>query len=292
MERSGTHWVTALLNAHPEVSCFPTMPFHKETGEYSQEIGEVHFFNTLASLEPDTKNLFTRSLDNYLTKHQKLFADLVDYKDKVSKEELYKMFTKRYNEVCESQRQDKKIVGEATPAYVFHLDFIDRLYPGIKKLCIIRDPKDRIVSWHRSQVKKGNIKTMVISDQFALDYCQNRIKKEYESLLAYKNNVHCFTYEDLSNHGPETVKNILEYLEVKIDDQIIDKMIAEADFKKLNAKDSGKSGRVRGEESLKSHYRKGIVGDWKNCLTSDQAKMIDDTLADLQAKVFNKYNIK
>lgn len=91
-----------------------------------------------------------------------------------------------------------------------------------------------------------------------MDYCQNRIKKEYESLLAYSGTVHCFTYESLSSQGPKIIEEILNYLEVKIGSEIIDKMIAESDFKKLSAKDSGTAGRNRGEESLASHYRKGL----------------------------------
>ena len=189
LERSGTHWVSALLNAHAEIACFPSKPFIKESGEYSDELGEVHLFNTLASFEPNTEDKFTRPLENYLTKHQNLFTDLVHYKDEVDKKELYKIFIKRYNEVCESQRQGKKIVGESTQAYVFHLDFIDKFYPAIKKICIIRDPKDRIVSWHFNQIRKGRKVEQSISEEFIIDYCASRIKKEYEALLAYQGEI-------------------------------------------------------------------------------------------------------
>ena len=69
-------------------------------------------------------------------------------------------------------------------------------------------------------------------------------------------------------------------------------MINNASFQKLNAIDSGTIGRARGEESTKSHYRKGIIGDWKNHLTIEQAKLVDNMLINLRTKVFNKYNLR
>ena len=292
LERSGTHWVSALLNAHPEVACFPSKPFIKESGEYSDELGEVHLFNTLASFEPNTEGKFTRSIDNYISKHQNLFTDLVHYKDEVDKKELYKIFIKRYNEICDSQKKGKKLVGESTPAYIFHLDFIDQFYPEIKKICIIRDPKDRVVSWHFNQIRKKRKTEEYISDEFITDYCTQRIKKEYESLLAYQGEVHCLTYEFLSQQTVETIKKMLEYLSVKIDDKIVAQMIEEADFKKLTAKDSNSVGREKGQESINSYYRKGIVGDWQSHFSDRQINLVTDMLGDLQKEVFNKYNIK
>ena len=291
-ERSGTSWVAALLNNHPEVACFPAIAFRKESGEYSNDFGEIHFFNTLASLEPGNKDKFVRPISNYLTTHHKYFADLVPYEGEVSKKELYDKFIQRYNELCDSKRGTKKLVGESSPAYIFHLDFIDSFYSGIKKLCIIRDPKDKIVSWHFSNIRKGKKMEMAISDEFILDYYRKRITKEYGSLLAYKGKVHCFTYERLTNNPKEVISGILKYLEVRIDEEPIEDMINNASFQKLNAIDSGAIGRARGEESTKSHYRKGIIGDWKNHLTIEQAKLVDNMLINLRTKVFNKYNLR
>ena len=45
------------------------------------------------------------------------------------------------------KRQGKEIAGESTPAYIFYLKAIDSMYPIVKKFCILRDPKDRVVSY-------------------------------------------------------------------------------------------------------------------------------------------------
>lgn len=281
--------MTALLNAHPEISAFPFLPFHNEPGK--NKIGEMHLFDTLASLEPGNEDKFTRPFDDFLTKYNKIFADLVPYEKSVPRQELYRMFIERYSQYCNQMRGSKKLVGESTPAYVFYLDFIDSFYPGVKKICIIRDPKDRVVSWHFNQLRKGRKTEMTISAPFALDYCQTRIMKEYKSLLNYSGNIYCITYERLSSHSREVIEGLLKYLEVEFDDGIISHMIEDGSFKKLDARDSGGLGRERGEESLTSHYRKGIVGDWKNYFTKEQAEMVDNLLFDLQQKVFKKFNL-
>ncbi|MDP3994163.1 MAG: sulfotransferase domain-containing protein [Candidatus Doudnabacteria bacterium] len=290
LERSGTSWVSALLNSHPEIACIPPMPFRKESGEF-REIGEIHLFNTLASLEVGTTDKFTRPVANYKTTDIKIFADFADLEGKIPKEELYNTFIERYNELCESYRKGKKLVGESTPAYVFHLNFIDRFYPGIKKLCIIRDPKDKVVSWHFNLVRKGRKQEdEKISDEFIKEYCETRIAKEYQALLDYQGQIHCFTYEALTHNPRKVVSGVLRHLEVNDDIALTDQMVKEASFENLTAKDSGR-GRQQGEQSLKSHFRKGIIGDWKTHLTNTQIHYIEGETLQLRKEVFEKYRV-
>ena len=182
MERSGTIWTSATLNEHPEIASFPSLPFVISADV--QRAGEVHFFNTLASLEQDVEPAFIRPLSDYLTKYGKVFADLVPLAKTIPKEEFYKMMTQRYSDHCDRQRGSKKIVGESTPAYVFYLDFIDSFYPGIKKICSIREPKDKITSWHFSLLNKGKKTEKEITERFAMDYVEERIVKEYKALFS------------------------------------------------------------------------------------------------------------
>ena len=289
MERSGTHWVAGLLNAHPEIAAFPSLPFHPE-GD-GNKIGEVHFFNTLASLEGKGEEVYAKPISDWLTKYNGVFRDLVEDAGKLPKKEFYKKAVTRYSEYCDSQRGNKKIVGEGSPAYIFHLDFIDTLYPGIKKICSIRDPKDKIVSWYMSKmVRKGDVEVPNITSEFALDYLEKRIMKEYEALLNYGGGVHCVTYEKLNKNTAQSALGMVQHLGFDASPEILARMVADASFEKKTAEDSGHR-RKSGEEDVKSGLRKGVVGDWKNHISSDLASKIDERVRDLRQRVFEKYKV-
>lgn len=69
---------------------------------------------------------------------------------------------------------------------------------------------------------------------------------------------HWVKYEDVSSKTFETLKEILNYLEVPVDEHLIHEAIDNFTFDKL-------SGRQRGEEAPKNmSFRKGIVGDFRN----------------------------
>ena len=287
LQRSGSSWVTAFLSGHPEIICIPTL-YGEQTG-----VGEGHIFDNLAKIDEDGGKSCLHSFTHY---HDDFFAPLVPLIiNKVSKKELYDAFRERYNLWCDVQRKKtgKRLVGEKTTEYVFYLDLIDEFYPGIKKLCILRDPRDRIVSFHFHKLRRNQKKENKITDAYTKNYCQTRIKPEYEKLLAYSGNIHCFTYEQMTSDPKTTLRNILNYLEAKTSNEIIEAMIKEGSFESVTERDQiAKDGkRKRGQESLKSHYRKGIVEDWKNHLTKEQVAIIKQELSSLQKKVCKKYNL-
>ena len=280
--KAGTYWVTGLLNSHPEIDCIPSLPRGQDG------IEEGHIFDNLKKIEEDGGVKFAEITGRV---HQGFFADLVPFLFKLPRKEFYKLFMQRYNEYCTKYRT-KKILGEKTGEYLFSLDIIDEYYPEIKKLCILRDAKDRIVSWHFHQIRKGRIPESEKVSDVLMEYFVNRIKREYEALLNYPGKIHCFTYEDMTNNQKEIVKGILDYLEVDSNDEVIEKSIEGGSFKKRTSvsKESEKE-RERGEQSLTSHYRKGIVGDWKSHLTEKQVEYIREQLSELQEKVNEKFGL-
>ena len=287
MQRSGSVWLGAILNSHPDIACFPNVPFDQSPG--GNKIGDVDFFNILRGLEPG-EHKFTRPLERYRTMYNMVFADLVPLAETLPREEFYRVMQKRYSEYCDKIRGDKKIVGENTTDYVFHLDFIDHLYPGIPKICIIRDPKDKIVSWHFSLVNKGRRREKEVTEDFAMEYLKERIIPEYEALLAYNGKIYCITYEELVAEPERTITGMLRYLEMKISSEIIAYMIENASFEKQTARAEGAS-RKRGEEKSTSQIRKGVAGDWKNNMTKELADTIDAAVSDVRARVFKKYAV-
>lgn len=73
---------------------------------------------------------------------------------------------------------------------------------------------------------------------------------------------HWVRYEDVSMKPMETLKGILQYLEVKASNKLIQEAIDNFTFDKMAKRD-------KGEEATKSMpFRKGIVGDFRNKFTS------------------------
>jgi len=286
LQKSGTYWITALLNAHPDIRCLPDA----YGGQNGVEEGRI--FDVLASIKNDNGNAFKKS---FLNHHNGFYADLVPYVDKVSRIELFNMFRARYSEYLYRHKGKKQIVGDKTTEYIFHLDMIDDFYPNVKKICIIRNPKDRIVSWHFQQIRKNRKTNSKISNKFIKEYCETRIKKEYESMLAYNGKIYCLLYEDMYTDPYQNTKDILCYLKMRSTNKIVEFMVNEASLESCRKKDKiyqKAKNKKRGEQVIKSHYRKGIINDWKNYLDKEQIKLVGTILSDLEKKVFKKYNIK
>jgi|TARA_Y100000310_G_scaffold214702_1_gene215645 hypothetical protein len=285
LQKSGSYWVTALLNNHPEIRAFPSLR-GGQTG-----VEEGHVFDVLATLPDDGGEKLKKSFSNH---HNGFFKDIVSLIGKVSKKELHEKIRDRYREWHHKWSEGKRLVGDKTTEYIFHLDMIDEFYPHVKKICIIRDPKDRLVSWHFHQIRKGRKKEGSVTDNFVTDYV-DRVIREYENMLAYKGHIHCFTYERLSREPKVVLSELLSYLGAQTSDEILERMIKEASIENLRAKDKtcveGQSV-ARGAEVQTSHYRKGVVGDWQNHLSDIQARMVDEKLALLQKKVFEKYHTR
>tara|TARA_B100001059_G_C17783579_1_gene555729 strand:+ start:27 stop:818 length:792 start_codon:yes stop_codon:yes gene_type:complete len=86
------------------------------------------------------------------------------------------------------------------------------------------------------------------------------------------------TYEDISLYPKETLCKILKYLEIDINEDLIEEAIQKFSFEVL-------SGRNKGDEE-KGHtsFRKGIVGDYKHNLNSFHNYLIKNTCGKIAKK--------
>lgn len=283
-QKSGTYWVTALLNSHPDISCFPSL-YGGQSG-----VNEAHFFDGVSNLICGDNEEFRRV---FLGSHGGFFADLVSLMGSMTNNELLQLFCHRYIEFCETQRKGKRFLGEKTTEYVFCLDLIDKFFPDIKKLCILRDPRDRIVSFHFHQLRKKQKTEENITDDYIRWYCLSRIKVEYLSLINYAGNIYCVDYESLSANTGEVLLGLLNYLGVRSSADMIKSMAEAASFRSLTAVDklSAAGSRKQGCESRESHYRKGIVGDWEAYLSNHQVEIIEECIGDLQGKILCRLGV-
>ncbi|XP_051777996.1 sulfotransferase 6B1-like [Erpetoichthys calabaricus] len=84
-------------------------------------------------------------------------------------------------------------------------------------------------------------------------------------------NVLVVIYEELKKNMSEEIKKIAKFLNFTLTDEQIQSICSMSTFKSMK------------ENSMNTHgemgnilFRKGDIGDWKNCLTEEQSKAVDD----------------
>lgn len=81
-------------------------------------------------------------------------------------------------------QQNRHVVGEATPYYLFHPHAARRVWhtlPRVKLIILVRDPIDRALSHYHYEVRQG-IETLSFQD--AIDQEEQRLSGEVERMLA------------------------------------------------------------------------------------------------------------
>jgi len=144
-------------------------------------------------------------------------------------------------------------------------------------ICIYRDPRDALVSaahylinnyseeclnnWGESIYKPESIKESIelyikhgYHNEWYISYINNR---------ALVNNF-SIKYEDLVCNTKKILESISGFLDIHVSDSDLNKAITTHSFERLS------KGRKVGVEDISSHFRKGIIGDWRNVLTKDQ----------------------
>jgi len=69
-----------------------------------------------------------------------------------------------------------------------------------------------------------------------------------------------FRYEEIINNEIAFFESLIEYCEIEVERETLHNIIKYNAFRSV-------VGRERGEEDPRSHYRKGVAGDWKNHFT-------------------------
>lgn len=95
---------------------------------------------------------------------------------------------------------------------------------------------------------------------------------------AFKENVILVRYEDFNSDCENTLKSLLLNLTNKpIDEELLAVTVKKNSFHK-------QTGRLKGEENIKSNKRKGIVGDWQNYFSSESAAIFNEFSGNLLQK--------
>jgi hypothetical protein len=276
--KSGTTWLSEILNGHPQICC------RREGHFFFRDDG----YNTLANALSSSEHLrqwASRDFNHW----SKDFDSELLYFNKL----LVQFYLQR-----EAERTGKPIIGDKSPSY--QLTEMAELFPEAKAIHMVRDGRDVAVSmaFHRSKEtdrymskdvmkeldsKIGQITpasslrnlpdrfiaTVANTWQQEVRTCGRQGKKLFgESYLEIR-------YEDLHEAPEPVIRKVLAFLQAEASNNIVRSCLHKTQFEAMSG------GRKSGEEDVKSFFRKGIVGDWKNVFSERNISQFGAIAGDL-----------
>ncbi|XP_071550981.1 sulfotransferase 1C4-like [Panulirus ornatus] len=164
-----------------------------------------------------------------------------------------------------------------------------RLLDTSKVVCVMRNPKDVVVSYHH-QSRLFNIHTYVGSfDQFVRYFVDDdllygpywlHVKEVWEK--RDHPNLHIIFYEDLSMNNMAELQKLNDFLGTNLTGEQLQKIAKYTSFGEMKAREEEESflkdANVLVQDTVKSDggfFRKGVVGNWKQRLSPDHQVWMD-----------------
>ena len=160
------------------------------------------------------------------------------------------------------------------------------LAEGVKVVLMLRDPRDQLVSrmfhvkrstnhaWHERMKVLDNDEALMlcIEGREKLPGMQDMITLA-QSWLQSNAEVLCIRYEELLAEPVPHFSSVLDYLGIHNNRSLSEVIVERNRFARLSmGKRIWQNERKPGQEDTKSHFRKGIVGDWRNYLKPEHIK--------------------
>ncbi|KAE8730904.1 Flavonol sulfotransferase-like [Hibiscus syriacus] len=163
---------------------------------------------------------------------------------------------------------------------------------GCKLVYICRNPKDSFVSLYHFNAairRSQNLQPPDLDEAFEL-FCEgvsmygpywDHVLGYWKASLEHPNKILFLKYEEMIEDSVLYVKKLAEFISCPFSSEehqkeVPEKIVKMCSFENLSNLEVNKSEKVRmGVVQHKMYFRKGKVGDWKNCLTSEMAERLD-----------------
>ncbi len=264
--KSGTTWVQQLLNAHPEIMCLGEGGFALFAQAVAASSVETSFrsWYPLTSGKDYLKALCFRAVAR----------------------ECFEQIGSCYPVM---------LVGDRTPAEGCDYPTIRAAFPEARIIWCVRHPLDVIVSrvyheWNlfrsgRADLCVLNPEQLRMIDSILSNGANGGTKELFRDLSLARHLIDMWVadnacvvsgaatdplllrvrYEDLLADIENTMRILLAFLAVGTTDAAIKEFVQRSSFERQSG------GRVRGVEDVRSFYRKGVVGDYRQYLSPQQA---------------------
>jgi hypothetical protein len=251
--KSGTTWLQIMLGAHPLVGT-----------TVEQTLFVKYIPSWIDIWQQETQNIKEKGFNKglpFLWTDEDFSNFLLEFIEKV-----YAKLTINNTNVTH--------ILDKNPAYTFQIELIHSLIPNAKFIHLIRDGRDTAVSMTAANKKIGYGPDNIIkaSETWVSYVRAAQVAKKFQGQYLE------VRYEDLLDHGEETLRSVFDFCALPITSNKIGEIIVEHDFNLMKSK------RQHADDRAKTHpafYRKGKAGNWQEELTSVQKYLVDRTAGDL-----------
>jgi len=258
-QKSGTSWMQALLDAHPEVcsrgeACFGhglIVPMMKHFQAYnaSQRAGELNTFDG-----EDTLEVILHAI---------------------------RILQRKWVDASESPER-VRVVAEKTPEHAMGLGLLNAVFPHMRLIHIIRDGRDGVISgWHHNLREKGD----AFKSRFPTlaSYTRYFVEHHWVPYITaaqrwggeHPDRYLEIQYERVLESPIDHAKRIFTFLGVDTTGSVIEHAVERTSFRTLSG------GRDRGETDNASHFRNGTAGGWQNDLDARSVAAFEELGGDL-----------
>ncbi|WP_456370376.1 sulfotransferase family protein [Thermodesulfatator atlanticus] len=289
--KCGTTWLINMLSLHPEIiGLAETNLFKYVFDKTPGETTEILFSGTAWS-EGGLKRLprnFVAKIVNPIRKYWKPVVGLKTTDRPLTRYSLSlreQFSLKRQLLKCDNPEEycrtffgffikkfNPKYLIEKSADHVRAIPKIKQVYPDSKLIAVYRDGRDFVIS-HRHYAKNMGL-------AWSFEESVLLWKEMIELQLRYQQEFNLWTcsYEDMLNNSRKIAQNILNFLGLSYNDQVLNNMINKSSFEFI-------TGRKRGQANSKSFYRKGVSGDWKNYFSLKEKETFKKLAGDLLIKL-------
>ncbi|MHC4218184.1 MAG: sulfotransferase [Planctomycetota bacterium] len=234
-QKSGTTWVERLLDNHPNICCR----------------GEGHFSDVAGPLLEHAVRVYNeQDRTNQVLEPSELLPLVRALADRIMG---------RYLARCDDPGAIIA-VGDRTPEGAIGVPSLNALYPDSRFIHVIRDGRDAAVSGWAQVNRVGSADAFRSLEDYAVFFATKHwvpyVTQARAAAPRLGERYLEVRYEDLHADPATEIRRMLRFLDADGTDEIVRSCVRRASFPAV-------SGREAGDEDTSSHFRKGIVGDWK-----------------------------
>lgn len=161
-----------------------------------------------------------------------------------------------------------RLVGDKTPANAQIIDDLAVLFPDMRFISMLRDPRDVAASRLGHAVRTGHadaqdpgsalyaevVRAAAVDWRLSVERTQAFAARRPGQLVSVR-------YEDLLADPAGELSRVFEFLRARTRPEELAAIVSGSSFEAFSG------GRSAGQENKASFYRKGVAGDWRNHLT-------------------------